>query len=157
MVRCFVKWHPHMQTSSGLLQVLLHHQGDMLFKGVNQRMAIYQLTSPLLWREVSQEATSRKATFLSAGRGLAAVLTTSQPASQASSIPASFDSSIPEHESLPELIAAVRPPAAGDGAGNSSEATPEGGLHGLRARFMSGAINIENDALLPAEDTALST
>ena len=25
-------------------QVLLHHQGDMLFKGVNQGMAIYQLT-----------------------------------------------------------------------------------------------------------------
>ena len=25
-------------------QMLLHHQGDMLFKGVNQGMAIYQLT-----------------------------------------------------------------------------------------------------------------
>ncbi|KAK9825731.1 hypothetical protein WJX74_002071 [Apatococcus lobatus] len=122
-------------------QVLLHHQGDMLFKGVNQRMAIYQLTNPLLWREVSQEATSRKATFLSAGRGLAAILTTSVP------LPPDSPQTTHEHESLPQLIAALRPTRTSRELDDLSEAPLEGGLHGLLARFRSEAIQIEDNIL----------
>ena len=129
-----------------LLQVLLHHQGDMLFKGVNRRMAIYQLTNPLLWREVSQEATSRKATFLSAGRGLAAILTTSHPISQSETIP--------EHEPLPELIAALRTTLPSRGSDDLSESPSEGGLHGLLARFRSEAIQIEDNVLYSANGDA---
>ena len=126
-----------------LLQVLLHHQGDMLFKGVNRPMAIYQLTNPLLWREVSQEATSRKATFLSAGRGLSAILTTSHSSSQSGTIP--------EHEPLPQLIAALRTTLPSRGSEDLSESPSEGGLHGLLAR--SEAIQIEDNALYSANDS----
>ncbi len=108
---------------SALVQVLIHHQGDMLFKGVNQRLAIYQLTSPLLWHEVAQEATSKKAIFLSAGRGLLAILSASRASSHNDDIP------------IPDLIAALR--RSETMPSNLPGPEPQVALHALLDRLQS--------------------
>ncbi|KAK9867155.1 hypothetical protein WJX84_003756 [Apatococcus fuscideae] len=103
----------------------------MLFKGVNQALAIYQLTNALLWHEVRQTPTSRKVVFLSAGRGLAATLVTHVMSHHNSPIPEEVpppDGLISAHHSQSPDDICSRPGTSAEGLGLVPEGRDPGQL-----------------------------